>query len=488
MNYGELLAPRPVTDMSFQRLDGKPFRFAELKGEWVLVSTDAARCDERCRLKLIYMRQVRLAEGKESERIERVWLITGNDAPAPELLAEHPRLHVVHAEPGLIAKILPAQTSPADHIYVVDPLGNLMMRFPRDPDPRRILRDMCAPAASFEMEVTFRSLVYATTALAFVVVAVGAFVRLSDAGLGCPDWPGCYGQVTPAHAEEEIARAVGDQGGGEHGPVSLRKAWKEMAHRYLAGTLGLLIVSIAILAWRQRGVLRQSPALPGALVGIVMLQAALGMWTVTLLLKPVVVTLHLLGGMATFALLAWLALRQHALSDGGDASSAAARRLQPWALGGLAILVLQIALGGWVSSNYAALACIDFPTCHGVWRPNMDFRHGFQLVRELGRTGGGRTPRVRGADGDPLDPPRGRVGHLSVSWGSRACAGADAELGRLCCSARSGAHRAGRARHRQRSRWCAACNRGDADAVAAILLALLVMINFALSRRSSTPH
>ena len=88
------------------------------------------------------MRQVRLAEGKESERIERVWLITGNDAPAPELLAEHPRLHVVHAEPGLIGKILPAQTSPADHIYVVDPLGNLMMRFPRDPDPRRILRDM----------------------------------------------------------------------------------------------------------------------------------------------------------------------------------------------------------------------------------------------------------------------------------------------------------------------------------------------------------
>jgi len=142
VNYGELLAPRPVTDMSFQRLDGKPFRFPELKGEWVLVSTDAARCDERCRLKLIYMRQVRLAEGKESERIERVWLITGNDAPAPELLAEHPRLHVVHAEPGLIAKILPAQTSPADHIYVVDPLGNLMMRFPRDPDPRRILRDM----------------------------------------------------------------------------------------------------------------------------------------------------------------------------------------------------------------------------------------------------------------------------------------------------------------------------------------------------------
>src|SRR6476620_7949503 len=108
------------------------------------------------------------------------------------------------------------------------------------------------------MEVTFRSLVSATTALAFVVVAVGAFVRLSDAGLGCPDWPGCYGQGTPAHAEEEIARAGGEQGGGEHGQVSLRKAWKEMAHRYLAGTLGLLILSIAILAWRQRGVLRQS--------------------------------------------------------------------------------------------------------------------------------------------------------------------------------------------------------------------------------------
>jgi cytochrome c oxidase assembly protein subunit 15 len=338
------------------------------------------------------------------------------------------------------------------------------------------------------MEVTFRSLVYATTALAFVVVAVGAFVRLSDAGLGCPDWPGCYGQVTPAHAEEEIARAVGDQGGGEHGPVSLRKAWKEMAHRYLAGTLGLLILSIAILAWRQRGVLRQSPALPGALVGIVMLQAALGMWTVTLLLKPVVVTLHLLGGMATFALLAWLALRQHALSDGGDASSAAARRLQPWALGGLAILVLQIALGGWVSSNYAALACIDFPTCHGVWRPDMDFRHGFQLVRELGRTAAGEHLAYEAL--------------TAIHWTHR--------VGALVTFLYLGALALALARTRSLGGYAAALavaltvqvGLGIANvlggvplatavthnAVAAILLALLVMINFALSRRSFTPH
>jgi len=142
VNYGELLQPRPLPDMSLQRLDGKAFRFSELKGDWVLVSADAARCDERCRLKLTYMRQVRLAEGKESERIERVWLVTDADTPAPDLLAEHPGLHVVRADPALGATMLPAPASPADHIYVVDPLGNLMMRFPRDPDPRLILKDV----------------------------------------------------------------------------------------------------------------------------------------------------------------------------------------------------------------------------------------------------------------------------------------------------------------------------------------------------------
>jgi cytochrome c oxidase assembly protein subunit 15 len=233
----------------------------------------------------------------------------------------------------------------------------------------------------------FKKIIFFTTVFTFVVVVVGAFVRLTDAGLGCPDWPGCYGQPTPTHAEEDIAKAVAEQG-GVHGPVSIQKAWHEMSHRYLAGTLGLLILGIAVMAWTQRkrsGQHPQSPWLATALLALVMFQAALGMWTVTLLLKPVIVTLHLLGGMATLALLTWLALRQ----VGWTAMGGSATQLRPWAILGLALLVVQIALGGWVSTNYAALACIDLPTCHGEWMPKMDFQHGFQLLRELGHTAAG---------------------------------------------------------------------------------------------------
>lgn len=230
----------------------------------------------------------------------------------------------------------------------------------------------------------FKKIILFATVFTFVVVVVGAFVRLTDAGLGCPDWPGCYGQVTPKHAAQDIAKAVTEQG-GVHGPVSIQKAWHEMLHRYLAGTLGLLILGIAVMAWVQRKRLDQSPWLACVLLLLVMFQAALGMWTVTLLLKPVIVTLHLLGGMATLALMTWLALRQVQLT----APAREALRLRPWAALGLALLVAQIALGGWVSTNYAALACIDLPTCHGEWAPTMDFQHGFQLLRELGQTATG---------------------------------------------------------------------------------------------------
>lgn len=230
----------------------------------------------------------------------------------------------------------------------------------------------------------FRKLVWFAVIYTFVVVVVGAYVRLSDAGLGCPDWPGCYGELTPHLAQDDIAKAVEDQG-GTHGPVSLGKAWKEMFHRYIAGGLGLVILAIAVTAWLRRRELRQSPLLATSLLVLVMFQAALGMWTVTLLLKPVIVTLHLLGGLATLALLAWLGLRQETFKP----VLAAAMRLRPWALLTLLIVIGQIMLGGWVSTNYAALACVDFPTCHGQWLPDMDFHHGFQLVRELGMTAAG---------------------------------------------------------------------------------------------------
>ena len=230
----------------------------------------------------------------------------------------------------------------------------------------------------------FRKLVWFAVIYTFIVVVVGAYVRLSDAGLGCPDWPGCYGELTPHQAQDDIAKAVEEQG-GTHGPVSMGKAWKEMFHRYIAGGLGLVILAIAVTAWLRRRELQQSPLLATSLVVLVAFQAALGMWTVTMLLKPVIVTLHLLGGLATLAMLAWLGLRQEKFQP----ASPAAVRLRPWALLALLIVIAQIMLGGWVSTNYAALACIDFPTCHGVWLPEMDFRHGFQLVRELGMTAAG---------------------------------------------------------------------------------------------------
>ncbi len=224
----------------------------------------------------------------------------------------------------------------------------------------------------------FRKLVFTAACLTFVVVVVGAYVRLQDAGLGCPDWPGCYGQLVGVPDQmDEIERAAQAYPGRL---VEAHKAWKEMFHRYIAGTLGVLIFAVMVMAWLKRRALRQSPWLATAIVALVALQAALGMWTVTMLLKPAIVALHLLGGMATLGLLTWLTLCQTALPP----ADVSAQRLRPWAALGLVLVIGQIALGGWVAANYAALACIDFPTCYGEWVPAMDFRHGFQFVREFG--------------------------------------------------------------------------------------------------------
>jgi len=233
----------------------------------------------------------------------------------------------------------------------------------------------------------YRPLVYCATLLAFLVIVAGAYVRLEDAGLGCPDWPGCYGQLIGVPDEaHEMARAERAFPGRA---VDAARAWKEMFHRYLAGTLGLLVLSIAVSAWRARGRTGRPPWLATSVLAVIALQASLGMWTVTMLLKPAVVTLHLLGGMTTLALLTWLALRE---LDLPPPPAAAARAFRPWLAAGLAILFCQIALGGWVSANYAALACADFPTCHGRWLPGMDFRDAFHVLRELGMT----------AEGSPL--------------------------------------------------------------------------------------
>jgi cytochrome c oxidase assembly protein subunit 15 len=230
----------------------------------------------------------------------------------------------------------------------------------------------------------YRNLILAALILTFGVVSLGAYVRLSDAGLGCPDWPGCYGKLTPHHAADDIAAELAER---PDGPVSHAKAWKEMVHRYFAGTLGLLVLGITVLGWRARRAAAGGPGLPALLLGLIVFQALLGMWTVTQMLKPLVVTAHLLGGMATLSLLLWLWLRERGRFS--HAYHARIDHLRAGALFGLALLVTQIALGGWVSTNYAALACADFPLCQGVWMPPMDFEAGFTLHRELGETATG---------------------------------------------------------------------------------------------------
>ena len=218
-----------------------------------------------------------------------------------------------------------------------------------------------------------------TICLAFVVITLGAFVRLSDAGLGCPDWPGCYGHLDVPTAEADVAAA---NERFSHRPVEAPKAWKEMIHRYAAGTLGLLILAMALLTLKRSGSAHQQKALPWVLLVLVIFQALLGMWTVTLLLKPLIVTAHLLGGMATFALLGWCLFREGALFDGYR--TAMRRGLRIAAGSALALLVGQIFLGAWTSTNYAAMACPDFPTCQTYWWPPTDWSTAFTLWHGLG--------------------------------------------------------------------------------------------------------
>jgi cytochrome c oxidase assembly protein subunit 15 len=259
---------------------------------------------------------------------------------------------------------------------------------------------------------------------AFLVIVFGAFVRLSNAGLSCPDWPTCYGQATwPGH-EQDIARA---NAAFPERPFETHKAWREQVHRMIAGTLGVLVFTLALLAaWRRRSLvvlllvaaaaaalgvflyikaayaasavlssiaialplfaaLRLDRAAPWRIAvvafAVVILQAMLGMWTVTLLLKPIVVMGHLLGGLLTFALLGYVALRLTQTQT----PTTVQLRLKPMVVVALGLLALQIALGGWTSANYAALACgVDFPKCTGSWWPTTDFREGFVLWRGIG--------------------------------------------------------------------------------------------------------
>lgn len=237
----------------------------------------------------------------------------------------------------------------------------------------------------------YRKLVWIIAFFTFDLIVFGGFTRLTDSGLGCPDWPGCYGLANPFLAHEHIAAAEELM---PTGPVTVAKAWIEMIHRYLAMGIGVLIMALMITAWVQWRRTRDrafAPLLPTVLFLWVCVQGAFGAWTVTLKLQPVIVTLHLLFGMTLLALVAWLGGREDKLlkpqPQAGDPS--ALRRLRPLAWLSGAVLLLQLALGGWVSTNYATLACGDFPLCNGQLVPDMDFEHGFTLWRELGKTAAG---------------------------------------------------------------------------------------------------
>ena len=228
----------------------------------------------------------------------------------------------------------------------------------------------------------FRKLAWVTAFLTFDLIILGGFTRLTDSGLGCPDWPGCYGHSNPLSAGEAIRAAETAQ---PTGPVTMGKAWVEMLHRYFALAVGVLIIVLTALAWqrwlRER---TRSPLLATVILAWVCLQGAFGAWTVTQKLQPVFVTAHLLGGLTLLGLLVWLAQR-----ESRSLPAVGIRGLRGAGAVALVVLLLQVALGGWVSSNYAVMACPDFPLCQGSLAPQgMDFEHGFTLWRDLGMTGG----------------------------------------------------------------------------------------------------
>ena len=259
------------------------------------------------------------------------------------------------------------------------------------------------------MNRRYAQLAAIAAAFAFCVAVFGAFVRLSNAGLSCPDWPTCYGKITWPKHDEEIASA--NEAFPERA-VEVDKAWREQVHRILAGALIVATFALAIRGWRRRREPGQPWKVPIAAAGLIVFQALLGMWTVTWKLKPVVVMGHLLGGFATFALLVWIALRARA----AYAPTAPSPVAIPTAMivAGIVLLALQVALGGWTSANYAALACgAEYPQCLGQWWPAADFREGFVLWRGIGVD----------YEGGVLDSPARTAIHLAHRWFALLVAG-----------------------------------------------------------------
>ena len=232
------------------------------------------------------------------------------------------------------------------------------------------------------MAKRLRTLTLLTVFFTFDLTLFGAFTRLTDSGLGCPDWPGCYGKATPVGAKAQISA---EQAAMPTGPVTHQKAWIEMIHRYAASGVGALILFLAIASWVARKQIALSPWWPIATLVWVCIQGAFGALTVTMKLFPAIVTMHLLGAMVLLSLLQIQAVKY----EQGAKDFAVSHRTRMLLIGGFILLFWQIALGGWVSTNYAVLACTEFPKCQGVWVPPMDMKQGFEVWRELGQTGQG---------------------------------------------------------------------------------------------------
>ena len=254
------------------------------------------------------------------------------------------------------------------------------------------------------LKMRWGRLVAITAFLTLDLIEFGAFVRLTDSGLGCPDWPGCYGQLLPTQAGAQINQAIADQG-GTHGPVSHGKAWIEMLHRYVASFIGVLILVMFVralidkyrdgrTAWvrasNEFGSASVGIAWPLLLLVVVSLQGLFGKWTVTLKLMPIVVTTHLMGGMLLFALLIWFWMRERQRAGETRAMTIAVTGgVGPLVWFALLTVLMQIFLGGWVSTNYAVMACGELPGCDGQLKPTVAWNEGFTLFRALGRNADG---------------------------------------------------------------------------------------------------
>jgi heme a synthase len=239
----------------------------------------------------------------------------------------------------------------------------LKFAYSQDPFTKKIRKNNSMLENKLALRIT-----YVATLLAFIVILLGASTRLKDAGLGCPDWPGCYGQ---AIVPQQLSTHFNGQ------TLNTSKAWAEMIHRYAAATLVLLIVAASILILHKRKLPNQPVKIAFFLLSLLLFQGLLGKWTVTLRLHPLIVMSHLLGGLGLLSLL-WI-LILHLTPFFKTAPTDQEKKLRPWAIIGLCFVVTQIILGGWTSSHYAAFVCPDFPSCQGQWWPPMNFSEGFHL-------------------------------------------------------------------------------------------------------------